>query len=45
MKSWQIARVPYSGARMQHLLKEGWEPFAVTGGTLDDYVWLRRERP
>lgn len=39
---WDVRREAWSGPGLGAALRDGWEPFSVTKGNLDDYVWLRR---
>lgn len=41
--TWDVTHASYLSHRLEELLKDGWEPFAVTesegGGS---FIWLRR---
>ena len=50
MTKWEVTLAGASSGRLAELLKEGWEPFAVTtepetavkAANYQRYVWLRR---
>lgn len=47
MTGWQIVEVcsNFKDILLERLLDKGWEPFCVTGTTLNESIWLRRRTP
>jgi len=41
--TWKIKRAGHTDQPLlDNLLADGWEPFCVTRGGLDNYIWLRK---
>lgn len=39
---WEVRSAGERSGYLADLLASGWEPFAVTGGTLNATIWLRK---